>query len=158
MRVQANVSTAAESFQIPACPDLIPAGPWKKVEGGVCAAKGFKATGTLLTETPGTEAPVSSSCWLCIVQHRRTVTASLNSRSFLPEQSLFACAGVYASLRASGRKADLSLVVADEPAVAAGCFTKNVMCAAPVLYCKEVLDRKQKIKAVRGGANNPHLA
>jgi glutamate N-acetyltransferase/amino-acid N-acetyltransferase len=56
---------------------------------------------------------------------------------------------VYASLRASGKKADLSLVVADEPAVAAGCFTKNVMCAAPVLYCKEVLDRKQKIKAVR---------
>lgn len=55
---------------------------------------------------------------------------------------------MYASLRASGKKADLSLVVADEPAVAAGCFTKNVMCAAPVLYCKEVLDRKQKIKAV----------
>lgn len=45
VRVQANVSTAAESFQIPACPDLIPNGPWKKVEGGVCAAKGFKATG-----------------------------------------------------------------------------------------------------------------
>lgn len=46
VRVQANVSTAAESFQIPACPDLIPAGSWKKIEGGVCAAKGFKATGT----------------------------------------------------------------------------------------------------------------
>jgi N-acetylglutamate synthase/N-acetylornithine aminotransferase len=55
---------------------------------------------------------------------------------------------VYASLRAAGKKADLSLVVADEPAVAAGCFTKNVMCAAPVLYCKDVLDRKQKVKAV----------
>lgn len=46
VRVQANVSTASESFQIPAAPDLIPDGPWKKVEGGVCAAKGFKATGT----------------------------------------------------------------------------------------------------------------
>jgi hypothetical protein len=57
-------------------------------------------------------------------------------------------AGVYASLRAAGKKADLSLVVADEPAVAAGCFTKNVMCAAPVLYCKDVLERKKKIKAV----------
>jgi glutamate N-acetyltransferase/amino-acid N-acetyltransferase len=45
VRVQANVSTGAESFQIPAAPDLIPNGAWKKVEGGVCAAKGFKATG-----------------------------------------------------------------------------------------------------------------
>jgi hypothetical protein len=58
-------------------------------------------------------------------------------------------AGVYAALRAAGKKADLSLVVADEPAVAAGCFTKNVMCAAPVLYCKDVLDRNKKVKAVR---------
>lgn len=45
---QAAVSYTAENFQIPAAPDLIPEGPWKKVEGGVCAAKGFKATGTLL--------------------------------------------------------------------------------------------------------------
>lgn len=110
MRVQANVSTAAESFQIPACPDLIPNGPWKKVEGGVCAAKGFKAT------------------------------------------------GVYAALRAAGKKADLSLVVADEPAVAAGCFTKNVMCAAPVLYCKDVLDRKKKVKAVLSNAGQANAA
>lgn len=58
-------------------------------------------------------------------------------------------AGVYAGIRAAGKKADLSLVVADEPAVAGGVFTKNVMCAAPVLYCKEVLDRKKKVKAVR---------
>lgn len=63
------------------------------------------------------------------------------------------CTGVYAALRASGKKADLSLVVADEPAVAAGCFTKNVMCAAPVLYCKDVLERKQKIKAVSRNRN-----
>lgn len=51
MKVQANVSTSAESFQIPGSPDLIPDGPWKKVEGGVCAAKGFKATGTAITGT-----------------------------------------------------------------------------------------------------------
>lgn len=42
----------------------------------------------------------------------------------------------------------MSLIVADEPAVAGGVFTKNVMCAAPVLYCKEVLDRRKKVKAV----------
>lgn len=39
------ISWEAESFLIPAAPDLIPDGPWAKVEGGVCAAKGFKATG-----------------------------------------------------------------------------------------------------------------
>jgi hypothetical protein len=43
--VHAAVSSAAESYKIPAAPDLIPDGPWKKVDGGVCAAKGFKATG-----------------------------------------------------------------------------------------------------------------
>lgn len=46
-------------------------------------------------------------------------------------------------------KADVSLVVADKDAVAAGVFTKNVMCAAPVTYCKDVLERKNTVRAVR---------
>jgi glutamate N-acetyltransferase/amino-acid N-acetyltransferase len=58
--------------------------------------------------------------------------------------------GVYAGLRASGQKGDLSLVVADAPATAAGVFTKNVMCAAPVLYCKHVLERTSTVRAVSG--------
>lgn len=45
---------------------------------------------------------------------------------------------MYGKLRAKGIKADLALVVADQPAVVAGAFTKNMMCAAPVTYCKEV--------------------
>lgn len=45
VRVAATVSTGAESFQILGAPDLIPVGSWKKIPGGVCAAKGFKATG-----------------------------------------------------------------------------------------------------------------
>lgn len=45
---------------------------------------------------------------------------------------------MYGGLRAKGVKADLALVVADEPAVTAGAFTTNMMCAAPVTYCKEV--------------------
>jgi glutamate N-acetyltransferase/amino-acid N-acetyltransferase len=57
---------------------------------------------------------------------------------------------VYAGLRAAGKKADLSLVVADEPATAAGVFTLNVMCAAPVTYCKDVLAKRDSVKAVRG--------
>jgi hypothetical protein len=43
--VMAAISVKDDSFKIPASPDLVPEGPWKKVEGGVCAAKGFKATG-----------------------------------------------------------------------------------------------------------------
>ncbi|KAG2497664.1 hypothetical protein HYH03_004403 [Edaphochlamys debaryana] len=100
----------AECFTIPAAPDLIPEGPWKKVAGGVCAAQGFKAT------------------------------------------------GAHAGLRASGKKADLALVVADAPATAAGTFTQNVMCAAPVLYCKDVLKRNQKIKAVLTNAGQANAA
>lgn len=57
-------------------------------------------------------------------------------------------AGMYGGLRAKGTKADLALVVCDTPAVAAGVFTLNVMCAAPVTYCKEVLARKDTVRAV----------
>lgn len=110
LRVRAEVSVAPESFKIPSVPDLIPEGPWAKVPGGVCAAKGFKAT------------------------------------------------GVYAGLRAAGKKADLSLVVADEPAAAAGVFTLNVMCAAPVTYCKDVLAKKDAVKAVLTNAGQANAA
>ena len=51
-------------------------------------------------------------------------------------------------LRASGPKADLALIVADADAVAAGVFTTNVMCAAPVLYCKQVLAKSKPARAV----------
>jgi glutamate N-acetyltransferase/amino-acid N-acetyltransferase len=92
--VPAAVSTAADSFRIPAAPDLIPDGAWEKIPGGgVTSAKGFLAT------------------------------------------------GVYGGLRAAGVKADLALVVAQDPrgATAAGTFTTNVMCAAPVLYCQDAV-------------------
>jgi glutamate N-acetyltransferase/amino-acid N-acetyltransferase len=51
----------------------------------------------------------------------------------------FQAAGMYGGLRAAGRKPDLALVVCDTDAVSAGTFTKNVMAAAPVMYCKQVL-------------------
>jgi hypothetical protein len=61
----------------------------------------------------------------------------------------FQASGVYAGMR-SGKKADLALVVCSEGAVAAGTFTQNVMCAAPVTLCKEVLAANTRsIKAVR---------
>jgi glutamate N-acetyltransferase/amino-acid N-acetyltransferase len=39
-------------------------------------------------------------------------------------------------------------VVCDTDATVGGTFTLNVMCAAPVLYCKDVLAKKKTIRAV----------
>jgi hypothetical protein len=43
--VAAGEAGSKGSFDIPAAPILIPPGPWQEVEGGVLAAKGFKAQG-----------------------------------------------------------------------------------------------------------------
>lgn len=64
------------------------------------------------------------------------------------------CAGAYAGLRSSGVKADLALIVADQDAVVGGTFTTNVMCAAPVLYCKDVLTRKETCRVVRAACGS----
>lgn len=108
--VRAQSADIPGDFSIPAAPILIPEGPWKEVEGCVCAPKGFKAQ------------------------------------------------GMYGSLRAKGTKADLALVVCDTPAVAAGVFTLNVMCAAPVTYCKEVLGKKDTVRAVLVNAGQANAA
>lgn len=52
----------------------------------------------------------------------------------------FSAAGVSAGFRANPNRLDLALVVADQPCAAAGVFTKNVFCAAPVQYSRGVLD------------------
>lgn len=57
----------------------------------------------------------------------------------------FKAAGMYAGLRASGKKPDLALVTCDVDAVAAGVFTMNVVAAAPVVYCKKVLETSNTV-------------
>jgi glutamate N-acetyltransferase / amino-acid N-acetyltransferase len=44
----------------------------------------------------------------------------------------FRAAGVYSGVKRNDTKLDLSLIVTDRPAVAAGVYTKNLVCAAPV--------------------------
>ena len=39
------MAAPTSAFDIPAAPILIPKGPWKEVNGCVCAPKGFKAQG-----------------------------------------------------------------------------------------------------------------
>ena len=56
--------------------------------------------------------------------------------------------GMHGGLRASGPKADIALIVAEDGAAAAGAFTTNIMCAAPVTYCRQMLARSSRSKAV----------
>jgi len=60
-------------------------------------------------------------------------------------------------LRASGPKADIALIVAEGGAVVGGAFTQNVMCAAPVSYCREVLAKQTTTKAVSPSPPPPSL-
>ena len=49
----------------------------------------------------------------------------------------FRAASVYSGVKRNDTKLDLSLVVSDRPAVAAGVYTKNLVCAAPVKIDRE---------------------
>lgn len=64
----------------------------------------------------------------------------------------FAAAGVHAGFKADPDKLDLALVVADEPCAAAGVFTRNVFCAAPVQVCRERLNESGDASASYGTA------
>ena len=105
--------TDAGCFELAYAPvgeSLIPSGPWKTIEGGVCAARGFKV------------------------------------------------AGYKAGLRAKGTRADCALIVADDDATCAGIFTTNVMCAAPVTFCKKQLAGKTTARALLINAGQANAA
>src|SRR5690242_19902204 len=51
----------------------------------------------------------------------------------------FRYAGVHSGIRTEPERLDLALVVSDQPAAAAGVFTQNRVCAAPVQVCRERL-------------------
>ena len=63
-------------------------------------------------------------------------------------------AGVHAGIKAADAK-DMTLIVTDTPAAAAGVFTKNSVTAAPVLVCREHLNdgRAQAVIVNSGNAN-----
>ncbi|KAK9865988.1 hypothetical protein WJX84_002281 [Apatococcus fuscideae] len=109
-RQQQQVQATSTSFDLEPAPILIPDGPWKEIDGCVCAPKGFRAQ------------------------------------------------GMHGGLRAATKKADLALIVADDPAVAAGVFTLNVMCAAPVNYCREVLAQNDTCRAILINAGQANAA
>jgi glutamate N-acetyltransferase/amino-acid N-acetyltransferase len=51
----------------------------------------------------------------------------------------FKCAGISAGIKSGGAR-DMALILSDEPATAAGVFTQNQVCAAPVKICREHLE------------------
>ncbi|KAL3531843.1 hypothetical protein ACH5RR_005364 [Cinchona calisaya] len=70
----------------------------------------------------------------------------------------FKAAGLYGGLRAVGEKPDLALVTCDVDATSAGAFTMNVVAAAPVLYCKKVLESSTTARAVLINAGQANAA
>ncbi|XP_058109780.1 arginine biosynthesis bifunctional protein ArgJ, chloroplastic [Magnolia sinica] len=70
----------------------------------------------------------------------------------------FKAAGMYGGLRAKGEKPDLALVTCDVDAIAAGAFTTNVVAAAPVVYCRHILDISNTARAVLINAGQANAA
>jgi glutamate N-acetyltransferase/amino-acid N-acetyltransferase len=66
----------------------------------------------------------------------------------------FRAAGICCGVKRSG-KLDLSLVVSDRPAVAAGVYTKNLVCAAPVTVDRERTPSESiRVVAINSGVAN----
>ncbi|MFB2877705.1 bifunctional ornithine acetyltransferase/N-acetylglutamate synthase [Floridanema aerugineum] len=59
----------------------------------------------------------------------------------------YRAAGITAGLKASGLP-DLALIVSDSEAIAAGVFTTSVVRAAPVDYCRQILQTKPSARAI----------
>ena len=73
----------------------------------------------------------------------------------------FKTAGVACDIRAKGdiELLDLALVTSEEPCHAAGVFTMNDVCAAPVLVCKEILTSPSaKIAGIVVNSGNANAA
>jgi glutamate N-acetyltransferase / amino-acid N-acetyltransferase len=69
----------------------------------------------------------------------------------------YQAAGITAGLKPSGLP-DLALIVSDVDAIAAGVFTTNQVCAAPVTYCRQRLQAKASARAVLVNAGQANAA
>lgn len=69
----------------------------------------------------------------------------------------YRAAGITAGLKPSGLP-DLALIVSDVEAIAAGVFTTNHVCAAPVTYCRDRLQNKHGARAILSNAGQANAA
>jgi hypothetical protein len=135
------------------CRTSSPTGPGKRWRAASAPPRGSRP----LVRLPAGFVEVPALCVAVVSAAGRRNTHPVPPAPSINKSASRATTGVYAGLRAAGKKADLSLVVADQPAAAAGVFTLNVMCAAPVTYCKDVLAKKGAVKAVGGGRGRRRL-
>jgi glutamate N-acetyltransferase/amino-acid N-acetyltransferase len=67
----------------------------------------------------------------------------------------YRAAGVYSGVKSSAAALDLTLVASDRPAVAAGVYTKNLVCAAPVKLDRERTPSESiRVVAINSGCAN----
>ena len=69
----------------------------------------------------------------------------------------YRAAGITAGLKPSGLP-DLALIMSDVDAIAAGVFTTNQVCAAPVEYCRQRLQAKASARAILVNAGQANAA
>jgi len=69
-----------------------------------------------------------------------SITGAPTSTGGVATAKGFRAAGISAGIKATG-KPDIALVVSDQPATAAAAFTQNKVQAAPILVCKEHLQK-----------------
>jgi glutamate N-acetyltransferase/amino-acid N-acetyltransferase len=69
----------------------------------------------------------------------------------------YRAAGITAGLKPSGLP-DLALIVSEVDAIAAGVFTTNQVCAAPVTYCRQRLQAKASASAILVNAGQANAA
>ncbi|MEQ9368829.1 MAG: bifunctional ornithine acetyltransferase/N-acetylglutamate synthase [Coleofasciculus chthonoplastes F3-SA18-01] len=69
----------------------------------------------------------------------------------------YRASGIVAGLKPSGLP-DLALIVSDVEAIAAGVFTQNQVCAAPVTYCRQRLRKKASACAILVNAGQANAA
>ena len=69
----------------------------------------------------------------------------------------YRAAGITAGLKPSGLP-DLALILSDVDAIAAGVFTTNQVCAAPVEYCRQRLQAKASTRAILVNAGQANAA
>lgn len=69
----------------------------------------------------------------------------------------YRAAGITAGLKPSGLP-DLALIVSDVEAIAAGVFTTNHVCAAPVIYCRDRLQSKHGARAILSNSGQANAA
>lgn len=85
-------------------------------------------------------------------------STSPHAHSLLPSRPHCPTPRIDSPLRHASHHSPRPQIVSDTPAAAAGVFTTNMMCAAPVTYCRNVLAKQKTARAVLTNAGQANAA